>query len=115
MVIARLVVLPANSTGYSLRTLLGTAGVLFTEGRPVRFAQVKIAQVGNTANSGFVVETAGAYTPSSGVIPPNHGWNFVEQEPLAFELKSDFNCFGVDEIILAGAINIQFSVFLLSV
>lgn len=114
MIIAHVVTLPADDTGYTLRTLLENAGLVFTEGRPPRFATLKINMIGNAVDEAFIVPAAGAYTPSSGNIPPHYGWNFSTQGTL-FEMQLNVNAISIDEIILGGAQNQTFDVFAYSV
>lgn len=114
MIIAHVVTIPADDTGYSLRTLLETAGVSFAEGRSPRFATLKISQISTNVDSLFVLPATGAYTPTSGHIPPNYGWNFSTNGGL-WEMQLAVNAIGVDDIVLGGAQNETASIFMYTV
>lgn len=113
MLIAHVVTIPADDTGYSLRTLLENAGVSFADGRPVRFATLKISQISTNVDSLFVVPATGAYSATANV-PDNYGWNFSAFGGL-WEMQLAVNAIGIDDIVLGGVQDETAAVFMYTV
>lgn len=94
--IAHTVDIPATDIGYSLTTLLTTAGAQLPVNR--RIASIKLQWENNVA---FIVPLAGAITTTTGTTPDVYGFRLDTNTRVFEEMNHPANQLSLDDIILA--------------
>lgn len=96
MLIAATLTIPAVDTGYTLETLLNTAGAAL----PVsgRVAALRLQWENNIA---FIVPNAGTITTTTGTTPDQYGFRLDTNTRVFEETRHETNSISLQEIVLA--------------
>ncbi len=106
--LARTLTIPAVDTGYTLRTLLISAGVtrLSGENAPVRCASVTIQLDGAETDNVYFVENPGTIVTTVGNVPDQYGYLLSTTAASIYttfqeSTRQNTNTLSLDEIVLA--------------